>query len=162
MKTKHILLLMLIVPLIMNLKCKKEETPEGYFFICKLDGKEYRAEGGSCVNCITGFLSNDTILSISGKSNSEHIGLVINDKPTIKESSYILDGITTGGGVYKNSIASNDRYDTDSLRTGKLIIIRLDKVKREVEGIFYFKAYNPVQNKIVDITDGKFRINYRN
>jgi Family of unknown function (DUF6252) len=161
MKNKQIILLLLLTPLFMNLKCKKEETPEGYFFMCKLDGKEYRASGGLCVNCIAGFLKNDTTVLISGKRSNEDIGLGINDSQGIKEKTYILNNLIGRQGMYDNSITINDSYLTDSIRTGELIITRLDKVKKEIEGTFYFRAYSPTYDKIVNITEGKFRINYR-
>ncbi|MGN6438864.1 MAG: DUF6252 family protein [Agriterribacter sp.] len=46
------------------------------------------------------------------------------------------------------------------MRTGQLIITSLDKLDRIVSGTFYFKAYNPVQDKVVNITEGKFRLPY--
>jgi hypothetical protein len=164
MKHKQLLLLLLLTPLIMNLQCKKEETPEGYFFICKLDGKEYRASGGFCVNCLYAILFNDSALVVAGKRGAEDISISLVEDREIQVKTYTLNGVTgsTGRrGSYDNSIAVDDLFFTDSLRTGELKITRLDKTKREVEGIFYFKAYNPVQNKIATITDGKFRLYLR-
>jgi hypothetical protein len=161
MKHKQLLLLLLLTPLIMNLKCKKEETPEGYFFICKLDGKEYRASGGSCVTCIAGFAVGDTVLSVTGKRSNEDIGMGVYDDQGIREKTYILNDNIRSGGTYDNSITINDSYVTDSIRTGQLNITKLDRIKKEVEGTFYFKAYSTVYDKIITITEGKFRINYR-
>lgn len=161
MKNKYLLLFLLLSPLFINLKCKKDDTPEGYFFMCKLDGNSYRAEGGACVNCISAALLGDTLLAISGIRSSEIIVIGIFEKQGIKVGAYRLNNNIGRGGTYKNSFTTDDRFDTDSLRTGQLTITRLDKEKKEIEGTFYFKAYNPVQNKIVNITEGKFRINYR-
>jgi hypothetical protein len=166
MKNKYLLLLILLTPLFINLKCRKDNTPEGYFFMCKLDGNSYRAEGGACVNCISAALLGDTLLAISGSRSIEIIVIGIIDGQKIKESTYILNNNIRnnnikGKGTYDNNYPVDDKFDTDSLRTGQLTITRLDKVKKEIEGSFYFKAYNPVQNKIVNITEGKFRINYR-
>ena len=161
MKTKHLILLLLITPLFINLKCRKDNTPEGYFFLCKLDGNTYRAEGGACVNCISADLLGDTLLAISGARSIEIIVIGIFERQGIKEGIYNLNNIIGRRGSYKNSFTVADRFFTDSLRTGQLTISRLDKTTKAIEGTFYFKAYNPVQDKIVNITEGKFRINYR-
>jgi Family of unknown function (DUF6252) len=162
MKNKKFILLLLLTPLFMNLKCKKEETPEGYFFMCKLDGSEYRASGGLCVNCLYAtLLNNDSLLVVSGSRSIDDISIGILDVEGIKQASYVLNNIIGRRGTYDNGIAVDDRFFTDSLRTGELKITRLDKSKREVEGTFYFKSYNPIQDKIVTITDGKFRLYLR-
>jgi hypothetical protein len=161
MKHKQLLLLLLLTPLFMNLKCNKEETPKGYFFMCKLDGKEYRANGGFCVNCLYSELLNDSLLVVAGVRGAEDISITIADNDGIKVKTYILNGATGRRGTFDNSIAVDDRFFTDSLRTGELKIARLDRTKREVEGTFYYKAYNAVQDKIVTITDGKFRLYLR-
>ncbi|MEN9568787.1 MAG: hypothetical protein RL172_18, partial [Bacteroidota bacterium] len=49
---------------------------------------------------------------------------------------------------------------TDSLRTGQITISKLDKSNKIIEGSFYFQAYNPVQNKTVNVTNGEFRLKY--
>lgn len=72
-----------------------------------------------------------------------------------------MNDIIGRGGTYKNSYTTDDRFDTDVLRTGELSIIRIDKIKKEIEGTFFFQAFNPVQNKTVNITEGKFRLQYK-
>ena len=160
MKNNHLILLLLLTPLFINLKCRKDNTPKGYFFQCKLDGTLYIPDG-SCGNCKDAVILNDTTLLLSGKRSIEIIAIGINDGSGIKQTTYLLNNIIGRGGTYKNSFTTDDRFDTDVLRTGQLIITRLDKIKKEIEGTFSFQAYNPVQNKIVTITEGKFRLNYK-
>lgn len=160
MKNKQLILLLLLVPLFINLKCRKDDTPQGYYFQCKLDGSLYITDG-FCSGCKNATLLGDTLLSLSGKRSIEIILIGIFEKQGIKEGVYILNNVIGRGGTYKNSFTTDDRFDTDALRTGQLSIIKLDKTKKEIEGTFYFNAYNPVQDKIVTITEGKFRLNYK-
>ena len=160
MKNKQLILLLLFAPLFINLKCTKDETPKGYFFQCKLDGKLYIPDG-FCSNCKDAVILNDTTLLLSGKRSIEIVLIAITDGQKIKESVYTLNNIIGRRGSYKNSFTTDDRFFTDSLRVGQLLITRLDKTKKEIEGTFYFQAYNPIQDKIVNITEGKFRLNYK-
>lgn len=161
MKNKQFILLLLFVPLFINLKCRKDDTPQGYHFQCKLDGILYIPDG-FCANCLQATILYDTVLMLGANRNIETLGIGINDKEGIRPIQYQLNHIIGRRGDYKNSFTTDDRFFTDSLRTGQLIITRLDKTKKEIEGTFYFKAYNIVQNKTVNITEGKFRLSYKN
>ena len=66
----------------------------------------------------------------------------------------------SSGGAYKNSTTTNERFDTDATQTGQLNITTLDTTNKIVAGTFYFQAYNPVQNKTVNISNGEFRLKY--
>jgi hypothetical protein len=44
---------------------------------------------------------------------------------------------------------------------GNITITTLDKTNKIIAGTFYFEAYNTVQNKTVNISEGKFRLQYR-
>lgn len=159
MKNKQLLLLLLIAGLFLQLKCRKNTEPAGYYFECKVDGKLYIPDG-FCGNCKVATILNDTVLLLSGKRSIEIVAIGITDKSGIKQATYVLSNMLGTGAAYKNSTTTDDRFDTDATRIGKLIIKRLDKVTREIEGTFYFEAYNPVQNRIIDVTDGKFKLKY--
>ena len=159
MKSKHLLLLLLTAGLFLQLKCKKNTEPEGYYFQCKVDGKLYIPDG-FCGNCKVATILNDTVLLLSGKRSIEIVAIGITDKSGIKQATYVLSNMLGTGATYKNSTTTDDRFDTDASRIGKLIIKRLDKATREIEGNFYFEAYNPVQNKVINVTDGKFKLKY--
>lgn len=159
MKSKYTLLLILAAGLFLQLKCRKNTEPQGYYFQCKLDGKLYIPDG-FCSNCKVALLLNDTTLVLSGNRSIEIVLLGINDGQNVKEGEYVLNNVIGRRGSYKNSFTTDDRFFTDSLRTGQLIIKRLDKGKKEIEGIFSFKAFNPVQNKTVNVTEGKFKLKY--
>lgn len=159
MKNKSLLLLPILSLFLLQLKCKKDTTPSGYFFQCKLNGNLYIPDG-FCANCLQASLLYDTVLILGANSGYSALGIGINDGQGIKATSYQLNQVIGRRGDYKNSLITDDRFFTDSLNTGLLTITRLDKTKREIEGTFYFKAYNVLQDKTVTITDGKFRVKY--
>ncbi len=88
------------------------------------------------------------------------IGVIKLDQVPIAVKAYALDQKPEQKGSYDNSPLVNDIYITDSVHTGELKIISIDKSSQIIEGIFSFQAYNPVQNKIVSVTEGKFRLKY--
>ncbi len=88
------------------------------------------------------------------------IGIINASGIPIINKGYILNDNPRYGATYKNSTTTTDRFDTDAIRTGQLIITSIDKTNRIVIGTFYFQAYNPIQNKTVDVTDGIFRLRY--
>lgn len=159
MKNKQLLLLLLIAGLFLQLKCRKNTEPEGYYFQCKVNGELYLPDG-FCGNCKRATILNDTTLMLSGKRSIEIVLIGIKDSDGIQVKEYLLQDGPKAGATYKNSFTTTDRYDTDAARTGVLRIKRLDKVKKEIEGTFYFEAYNPVQNKIISVTEGKFKLQY--
>jgi Family of unknown function (DUF6252) len=49
-------------------------------------------------------------------------------------------------------------FITDSLRTGKIEILKSDRQNGIVSGRFEFDAYNSLQNNVVKITEGRFDV----
>lgn len=141
-------------------KCNKEDALGEYYFRCKIDGEIYRPS--NCANCQEAQLLGDTIFLLNGNAGFKSVGLgVIKlDKEPVVIGNYILNMNPQINGYYDNSPQVDDIFKTDSLRTGQLIIESLDKPNRTVSGTFYFKAYNPIQDKVVNITEGKFRLKY--
>ncbi len=109
-----------------------------------------------------GQLLGDTVFLMNANAGYESvaIGIIKLDKTPISVTTYILNDNLQQNGIYDNSPQVNDIFKTDSSRVGVLIITTLDKTNRIIAGNFYFKAYNPVQNKVVNITNGIFRLNY--
>ena len=100
------------------------------------------------------------LLNANAGFESVDIGIIKLDKVPIKMTEYLLNKNLQQNGTYDNSPQVNDIFKTDATRTGKLVITSLDKSNKIVAGIFYFQAYNPVQNKTVNITNGEFRLKY--
>ena len=140
--------------------CKKDPTPDNNYpyFQCKINGQTYIPN--NCANCLTCTIYQDTIFLLGANAGFEAIAIGIINKPEIIQKSYVLNSNIANGGTYKNSTLTNDRFDTDSIHTGKLQIIILDKINKNISGTFYFKAYNVYRNDSVSVTDGKFRLNY--
>lgn len=82
----------------------------------------------------------------------------IRDAGKIKVGVYPLNEINNNRGTFRDSYT--DQFNTDANHTGQLHIISIDIVTKFMEGTFYFKAYNAMQNKSVSITEGKFRWKY--
>ncbi len=142
---------------LLNNSCKKDQLPT-FYFQCKVDGVLY--EPDNCANCIGKEIIDDTTLILGGNRGFEALTLGIIDNSNIKVGQYILNGAISKRGTYKFSTSPNDRFFTDSTHTGILNITLLDKSTKTIEGNFQYDAYNIQQNKIVRITDGKFRLNY--
>ena len=139
-------------------KCKKEDSLPSYYFRCKVNGADYRPNG--CANCTQCDLLGDTTLIIGGNRDTESLGIGINDSSYLKTGSYFLKNVIGRRADYKNGTLTNDRYFTDANYTGLLVISKLDKSTKVIEGTFYFKAYNAFRGDSISVTEGKFRLKY--
>ncbi len=158
-KAKNGMLFFLIISCLTFSKCAKEDPLPEFYFQCKVDGVLY--EPDNCANCIGREIIGDTTLILGGNRGFKTLGVGIKDNSGIKVRQYILNEIIGRRGDYKFSTSPNDRYYTDSTHTGQLNITSLDKNSKIIEGNFQFEAFNVIQNKVVRITEGKFRLNYR-
>ncbi len=138
--------------------CKKHpDKSNDFYFKCKINGQTYIPGLGNDLTCE---LIADTTLLLGGNLGYEALDIGINDNTQIKVGLYFLNEIIGRQGSYKNSTLTNDRYFTDSLRTGQLHITTLDKTNKVIQGTFYFKAYNSYRNDSVSVSDGTFRLHY--
>lgn len=96
---------------------------------------------------------------MNGNAGLETVLTGVTQKPSFILGNYILNSPFSGG-AYKFSITTDDRFDTDSFHVGELKVTSLNKPNKIISGTFNYQAYNPVQNKTVDIADGKFRLKY--
>lgn len=64
------------------------------------------------------------------------------------------------GEIHSYGICSfnGKEFITDSLRTGKIEILKSDRQNGIVSGRFEFNAYNSTENRIVTITEGRFDV----
>lgn len=138
--------------------CKKNSTLPEFYYRCKVDGQDYRPN--SCANCLTCTILRDTIFLLGANRGYESVNIGINDFDSISTKSYSLNNIIGRQGGYDNSPLVDDKYITDEEHTGVLNIIHLDKNSQVIEGTFSFQAYNPVQNKTVNVSQGIFRLKY--
>lgn len=147
--------------LVASLSCNKEKLP-AFYFQCKVDGVLY--EPDNCANCNSKELLGDTVLILGANKGSNALSIAILRHSIIIGNYNLINVLTEnkGSAYYDNTIGNpTDIFRTDSLRTGVLNITELDKVNKIIVGTFYFDAYNIPQNKIVRVTDGRFRLNYR-
>jgi hypothetical protein len=149
---------LLTVTVLLAASCEKQNNnPAQYYIRCKIDGQDYLPN--NCANCMKGQLLNDTTFLLNANAGYESLGIGLFDGTGVSIKTYILDG-KKASGDYDNSPLVNDIFKTDSLRTGQITISKLDKSNKIIEGSFYFQAYNPVQNKTVNVTNGEFRLKY--
>ncbi len=146
---------------LLNSSCKKDQLPT-FYFQCKVDGVLY--EPDNCANCNAKELIGDTVLLLGANRGNEALSIAIL-KHNIAIGNYNLSNALTennGSGIYDNTIGNpSDIFRTDSLRSGTINITELDKTNKIIVGSFAFEAFNIPQNKIVKITEGRFRLNYR-
>lgn len=155
---KHLFYTALFPLFLMGFQEKKLNKPK-YFIHCKIDGKDYLS--AICKNCIIGQLIGDTALLLNSNVGKQTLRIGISDGVKVTAKSYLLNDLIDRQGVYDNSPLAADVFKTDEIFTGELKITSLDKDHKIVSGIFYFQAYNPVQKKIVSVSDGKFRLKYK-
>jgi hypothetical protein len=109
-----------------------------------------------------GQLLGDTTFLLNANAGYESVavGIIKLDKTQIAEATYALNNSLQQNGVYDNSPQVNDIYKTDAIRVGELKITTLDKANKIIAGTFYFQAFNPIQNKTVNVSNGEFRLKY--
>lgn len=152
-------MLLISIVLLTSFHChKKTITPGEFYFLCKLDGELYQAN--SCANCNVARLLGDTVFQVNANRGFETIIVGINDGEKIGVKEYFLRDLIGRQGVYDNSPEVDDIFITDEQRTGILKITLIDRVAKIVEGAFQFDAYNPKQDKVARVTQGKFRMQY--
>ena len=155
------LLFILLTIVLLSSNCKKDHLPT-FYFQCKVDGVLYQPD--NCTNCNTKEMYGDSLLSLGANRGNEALGLAIL-KHSISIGAYSLGKAiieNKGTALYDNTIGNpSDIFRTDSIRTGVVNITELDRTNKIIVGTFSFDAYNIPQNKIVKVTEGKFRLNYR-
>jgi hypothetical protein len=149
------------VTILIAASCEKQNNnPAQYYIRCKIDGQDYFPN--NCANCMKGQLLGDTTFLLNANAGYESVavGIIKLDKTQITEVTYALNNNLQQNGVYDNSPQVNDIYKTDAIRVGELKITTLDKANKIIASTFYFQAFNPIQNKTVNVSNGEFRLKY--
>lgn len=157
MKTKLSLLLILLS----LIGCSKENLCRNENFCAEVNGKKWfpSHNGDFKASPLTArLLYSDSVLAVRASNGSERIYLSIRDWQGISAKSYFLTD-TLSRGYFDNTIDS-DEFETDASHTGMVSITAIDKSKKTVSGTFYFKAYNPVTGKVIDVSNGAFNTTY--
>jgi hypothetical protein len=97
---------------------------------------------------------------IEGKTVSvrtSRISLESNISYLLNKENTIYEDFTGGGGIY--SIGVSNFFYTNSIKTGELIITRLDLQNSIISGTFWFDAINN-SGEIVEIRQGRFDMRY--
>ena len=150
--------LLLIIISFAGSGCMKTRNSRELFFEARVNGQLYIPQ--SCANCITCTLLQDTILIFGGNRNDESLSIGISDANGISPKTYQLTEKARLRGIYKNSTNYNDVFRTDSVNTGGFTVSAIDRTRKIISGNFGFKAYNTYRGSSVEITRGKFRLNY--
>lgn len=139
-------------------------------FGCLIDGKAFVPPkfGTNAPNAFYQFVGGAYTLSIyggtSGGPNLKGINIGCLDMPLIQETTYLLKERLTnnyfgrysiGGGIY-------GEYETNIIDNGTLIITRFDPANFIISGTFSFKAKEIYTGEIVEITEGRFDMQYTN
>ena len=157
-------ILFFIAIALLGITACKRKTIETFYFSCYINGQYFEPEKqqGLGEYPITAKLLNDDILlDISAGKGVKSVSLGVFDTTKIREQEYFLS-MNKGWysrALYKSSLAAN-HYETDSIFTGKVNIIQLDKANMIVAGTFHFTGYNAETKDTVHITDGKFKLKY--
>jgi len=133
------------------------ETQEGKnTFGCLVDGKAWvtRTSIDAYAYYQEGVLS--IIADLSAKAQG--ISILIRDND-IKTIEYILESEPRAYAQFGDDV-ENCGYSTTSMFKGKLLITKIDKVNFIISGIFEFKAYSADCNKVIEVTHGRFDLNY--
>ena len=156
------LLIILFSFVLLSSNCKKNDPLPTFYFQCKVDGVLY--EPDNCANCNSKELLGDTLLLLGANRGNEALSIAIL-KQNISVGNYNLSKALTenkGSAYYDNTIGNpSDIFRTDSIRIGVINITELDRANKIIVGTFNFDAFNIPQNKIVKVTEGKFRLNYK-
>ena len=160
------LVIILFSCLALQIACKKSNSEPDPGFQCKLNGKTWRPynDDFKSSEAEIHLLNNGESIFIQASNSRSReafgIGIYSPGKP-ITPGKYILDRKTDFRGFYERR-TTQELFYTGSGYEGVLEILKIDKVKSRISGTFYFKAYNETSKSMVDITKGKFNLEYFN
>lgn len=142
-------------------------------FSCKIDGIDWKPEGGTNASGGIKSLSIDVYQDFFGKA------ITINTLKNVRDSktgnSLIFEGFNLHANLAKNdkyilSRMGSDffynygngctRYYPDSTSNDFILITDLDTIKKVVIGVFQFNAKSPTCGEKLIITEGKFEVKY--
>ena len=161
--------ILIIAVFLTSFSCGKKnpytKKTTGKYFYCKIDGVDYYPEQDPVFNsgkALIGKIENDdslfTISSYNLKDEDISIGVWDATQISLKSYTLSLNKAYSSSATYDNTPLGSGQYNTDSLNLGSIVITKLDKVQKLIEGTFSFKCYNQLTNKTANITDGEFSL----
>ncbi len=139
-------------------------------FGCLIDGKAFVPPkfGSNAPNAFYQFVGGAYTLSIyggtSGGPNLKGINIGCLDMPLIQQSTYELKEALTNNYFGRYSIGGGITYSGTSTTElpGTLTITRFDPANFIISGTFSFKAKEIYTGETVEITEGRFDMQYTN
>ncbi len=136
----------------------------GEYFHCKVDGVDWYAskDDDPFATAVSGQLEGDTILFVAAYQGTESMGLLMyKSNGIVGNISHELSTNGKGSNANYDNDLSINRFETDSVHKGAVVLTLLNRSKMLAEGNFSFTAYHPAKHKTVNITEGTFSIYYQ-
>ena len=148
--------------LVSTFACKRKKT-ETLYFNCYINGQFFSPEKqqGLGEYPLTAKLLYDGIdFRIDASKGIQNVFLWVKDSNLVLSKQYQLYNTPDyySRAYFDKNIG--EEYTTDSINSGIIDIVSIDKTNQIVEGTFFFNAYNSTHKDTVYITDGKFRLKY--
>jgi hypothetical protein len=161
--------ILIIAVFLTSFSCGKKnpytKKTTGKYLYCKIDGVDYYPEQDPQWNSNKALEANLTdtnrVFSISTynlKDVDISIGVWDANQISLKSYTLSLNKAYSSSATYDNTPLGSGQYDTDSINLGSIIITKLDKVQKLVEGTFSFKCHNYLTNKTANVTEGEFSL----
>jgi hypothetical protein len=81
---------------------------------------------------------------------------------TLNISDFLEDDYVGGNGTYATNIGEQSQYETNETVTGHIHFTRFDTENFIMSGTFEFQAKEIQSGKTINITDGRFDLNFTN
>lgn len=139
-------------------ECKKDIFMPEFYFEYTINGQEYILNNYR--HCMIFHKGETIVFNANREFETLEMSIATPGHIPLKTKKYPLDEHSQQRAVYKNSSLVNDMYNTDEAHKGVLEITVLDTDRMLIAGKFSFHAYNPVRKKVIDITKGRFCLEY--
>ena len=131
-------------------------------FGCKVDGAIYTPQASKYVfgpNVPLGcdYNTNSGFVHLGTKRGDEETMLGFSNKHIFSTGSYSFSNTDSNSAGY---IHKSERYFSDSLPNGSLVITKIDTVLKIISGTFVYNATDPITQKTIHITEGRFDMKY--
>ncbi|MCF1420402.1 MULTISPECIES: DUF6252 family protein [Mangrovimonas] len=129
-------------------------------FGCLVNGEPFAIENSA--NIVAIFQQGSLFISgeIDADDRDENISIFLNNDNVIVENGvYDLFNSTTNSGKFENQIESCD-YNTTNGSLGTLTITHFDEVNFIISGDFQFEGYSDECSNVINITNGRFDMQY--
>ena len=142
--------------------CNKNKNTDTAYFSCYIDGQYWEPEKRASLGeySLTAMLqSNSRSLMISAYKNLEEVFIDIFDSSKISIKTYPLNNYwDIGSRATYSTTLTGIGFKTAPDLPASVTIEEMDETT--IKGTFYFKGYDSLKNKTVNITNGKFKLKY--